>query len=110
MEKPMNDTVLENCFILKNNALASANIGIAKGSISGISQKQLDGKKTFDCSGLFLMPGIIDCHVHFRVPGAEHKEDWKSAGMACVSSGITTALDMPNNSPPTTTTRALDEK
>lgn len=52
-------------------------------------------------SGLTLMPGCIDTHVHFREPGATHKETIASGSKAAVSGGVTTFFDMPNNSPAT---------
>lgn len=60
------------------------------------SEKQL----TIDCEKrLVRLPGLIDAHVHFRTPGAEHKEDWISGARAAVHGGITTVFDMPNNNP-----------
>ncbi|KKW42903.1 MAG: Dihydroorotase [Candidatus Magasanikbacteria bacterium GW2011_GWA2_56_11] len=49
---------------------------------------------------LLTLPALIDPHVHFRVPGAAHKEDWASGARAALSGGVTTVLDMPNNDPP----------
>lgn len=59
---------------------------------------------------LTFLPALIDPHVHFRVPGGEEKEDWRSASLAAVKAGITCVCDMPNNSPPCTTARRLQEK
>eukprot|EP00002_Diphylleia_rotans_P002459 TRINITY_DN11550_c0_g1_i1.p1 TRINITY_DN11550_c0_g1~~TRINITY_DN11550_c0_g1_i1.p1 ORF type:complete len:410 (-),score=98.15 TRINITY_DN11550_c0_g1_i1:94-1323(-) len=53
----------------------------------------------FDASGLTLLPALIDPHVHFRVPGQEYKEDWRTASRAAIRGGVTTVLDMPNNIP-----------
>jgi dihydroorotase-like cyclic amidohydrolase len=55
-------------------------------------------------------PGLIDPHVHLRDPGAVHKEDWDSGTAAALAGGITCVLDMPNNTPPTTTEAALSAK
>lgn len=63
-----------------------------------------------DASGLTLLPALIDPHVHFRTPGAEHKENWISASKAAISGGITSVIDMPNNIPSCTTIRSLAEK
>ena len=63
-----------------------------------------------DAKGLTLLPALVDTHVHFRTPGAEYKEDWKSAAIACVRSGITTVCDMPNNTPTCVTNKRLEEK
>ncbi len=67
-------------------------------------------RSELDFSGLTAIPALIDLHVHFRVPGGEKKEDWKSGAIAALHGGVTTVCDMPNNSPPCTTVEALIEK
>lgn len=57
-----------------------------------------------------LFPGIIDCHVHFREPGMEHKGDMKSEAAAAFAGGVTTVCDMPNTNPATVTVAALADK
>lgn len=59
---------------------------------------------------LLAIPAMIDPHVHFRVPGHEYKEDWKSASIAAFAGGITHVFDMPNNTPSITTVDLLLEK
>ncbi len=49
--------------------------------------------------GLIAMPGLIDPHVHFRIPGQAHKEDWETGARAALSAGYTAVADMPNNIP-----------
>lgn len=66
--------------------------------------------RTIDASGLTLIPGAIDVHVHFRVPGGEYKEDYVTGSSAALAGGVTTVLDMPNTNPPITTRQALEEK
>lgn len=66
--------------------------------------------KILQAGHLHLFPCLIDPHVHFRVPGQEHKEDWKTASKAAIFGGIGTVFDMPNNQPPCTTHQALKEK
>lgn len=63
-----------------------------------------------DASNLTVLPALIDPHVHFRTPGAEHKENWITASKAAISSGITTVFDMPNNDPSCTTQERLIAK
>jgi dihydroorotase len=65
---------------------------------------------TLDATGLLLMPGLIDPHVHFRTPGYEYKENWESAAQACLRGGITTVFDMPNTHPSTITEERLKQK
>lgn len=63
-----------------------------------------------NAAGLTLFPGLIDPHVHFRTPGLEHKEDWRTAAKAAICGGYTTVFDMPNTLPPTITAELLREK
>ncbi len=66
--------------------------------------------ETIDAAGHLLLPGVIDPQVHFREPGNEHKEDLGSGSRAAVRGGVTSFLEMPNTSPPTTDQAALDKK
>lgn len=60
--------------------------------------------------GLTLLPGVIDPHVHFRDPGAPHKETIASGSRAAVAGGVTSFLDMPNTTPSATTREAIAQK
>ncbi len=53
-----------------------------------------------DVRGLFVFPGFIDPHVHFRTPGNENAENWVTGSRAALFAGVTTVLDMPNTTPP----------
>jgi len=55
------------------------------------------------------LPGLIDVHTHLRVPGGEHKEDFRSGTAAALAGGITFVLGMPNTTPPLATVAALDQ-
>ena len=63
-----------------------------------------------DATGCFVLPGIIDDHVHFREPGLTAKADIDSESRAAAAGGVTSYFDMPNTVPQTTTLEALDEK
>ncbi len=63
-----------------------------------------------DASGCFVLPGIIDDHVHFREPGLTAKADIETESCAAAAGGVTTYFDMPNTIPQTTTLEALEEK
>lgn len=69
-----------------------------------------DAERTIDARGLTIFPGLIDPHVHFRTPGMEHKEDWRTGAKAAIAGGYTTVFDMPNTLPPTTTAELLKSK
>lgn len=60
--------------------------------------------------GLYLIPGVIDDHVHFREPGLTHKADIAAESRAAAVGGVTSYMDMPNVVPQTTTPEALDDK
>jgi dihydroorotase len=66
--------------------------------------------KTIQADGLTVLPAVIDPHVHFRTPGLEYKEDWRTGARAAVRGGCTMVFDMPNTKPPTFTADLLDEK
>ena len=63
-----------------------------------------------DATGCYLLPGVIDCHVHFRDPGLTHKADVTSESRAAIAGGVTTVFDMPNTVPQTTTMEAYEDK
>lgn len=60
--------------------------------------------------GLYVLPGLIDVHVHLREPGLEHKEDMQSGTEAAALGGVTTVMDMPNTVPPVTNGGVLRDK
>lgn len=63
-----------------------------------------------DAEGLYLIPGVIDEHVHFRDPGLTYKADIHTESMAAVTGGVTSYMDMPNTNPQTTSLEALENK
>ena len=76
-------------------------IRIANGKIAEISPALLPetGEDVIDCTGLLVMPGLIDMHVHLREPGFERKEDIASGAAAAVKGGFTQICCMPNTKP-----------
>ena len=76
----------------------------------GGKQPEVTVDETIDASGCFILPGIIDDHVHFREPGLTEKADIDSESRAAAAGGVTSYLDMPNTVPQTTTLEALDDK
>jgi dihydroorotase len=84
---------------------------IEDGMVSAIAPEYTSqADQVIDAHGLTLLPGVMDMHVHFRVPGGEHKEDWSTGSSAALAGGVTTVLDMPNNTPAITTRARLEEK
>ncbi|MDR0581655.1 MAG: dihydroorotase [Prevotellaceae bacterium] len=68
------------------------------------------GSTVIDATGQWLLPGVIDTHVHFREPGATHKACIASETRAAAAGGVTSFIDMPNNTPATATLDLLEEK
>lgn len=76
-------------------------IRIENGVISevGPDLPEQDGEEIFDLSGCYVMPGLIDTHVHLRDPGQEESEDLESGSKAAIAGGFTTVVAMPNTFP-----------
>ncbi|MEF9987377.1 MAG: dihydroorotase [Bacteroidales bacterium] len=66
--------------------------------------------KTISALGMYILPGVIDDQVHFREPGNTDKATIESESIAAVLGGVTSFMDMPNNTPSTTTNEALEGK
>ncbi|MDR2140672.1 MAG: dihydroorotase [Deltaproteobacteria bacterium] len=79
-----------------------ADIWIDQGRIKAVEPNLSppEAPQALDAQGLWVLPGLIDMHVHLREPGQEHKEDLQSGLTAAVAGGFTTVLAMPNTSPP----------
>lgn len=86
-----------------------ADVGVNGGRISAIGLGG-DAAETIDCSGLDILPGVIDTQVHFREPGLEHKEDLESGSRAAVLGGVTAVFEMPNTKPNTDSAEAVADK
>jgi dihydroorotase len=67
-------------------------------------------REVVDARGLHLLPGVIDSQVHFREPGAEHKEDLASGTTAAALGGVTAIMEMPNTRPSTLGPEELADK
>ena len=105
------DLLLDNCLAMVGKKLTPEKVLLSKGKIAAIGEMPKNVRaRTIDCGGKILLPGLIDGHVHFRCPGAEHKEDWSCGSSAAIAGGITTVIDMPNNNPSCTTQQELGKK
>lgn len=77
-----------------------ADVLVEDGKVTAIEENmQVDAQRVIDAEGLFVMPGFIDLHVHFRDPGLEHKEDIYTGMASAAHGGYTTVLCMPNTKP-----------
>ncbi|MBM6577953.1 dihydroorotase [Microvirga sp. SRT01] len=88
---------------------ARVDVGVRNGRIVAIGSIG-DAGRTIDCTGLDVLPGVIDTQVHFREPGLTHKEDLASGSRAAVLGGVTAVFEMPNTKPNTDSAAAIADK
>ncbi len=95
-----------------DGTFSEGSIRIENGKIAELANKNVTdaGQQTIDASGMLVLPGAIDPHVHFREPGQLYKEGIASASKAALRGGVTTVIDMPNNNPPCTTAKRIAHK
>lgn len=105
------DTILINADIVNHDGSGKRDIGIRNGRIAAIgSLATASAGEVIDCTGLHILPGVVDSQVHFREPGLDHKEDLETGSKAAVLGGVTAVFEMPNTNPLTTNEAALADK
>lgn len=106
------DLVIHGGRIVVPDGVLEASVAIRDGLILAVGAVDAmpDADEVLDASGLHVLPGAIDVHVHFRDPGYPHKEDWASGTASAAFGGVTTVFDMPNTVPPTADAEVLAEK
>lgn len=98
----MYDLIIRDATIVSSSGRQVADIAIEGNKIAYVGGKAGGpARRDIDAIGRFVMPGVIDPHVHFRDPGDGRKETWGTGSRAAVAGGVTTVLDMPNTTPPT---------
>ena len=108
-------TLIEHGRIVNEGRTFAGSVVIEDDRIANIILEQNEQPRgTFDqvvdATGAFVIPGVIDTHVHFREPGLTEKADIESESRAAAFGGVTSYCEMPNTVPQTTTLEALDEK
>tara|TARA_B100000902_G_scaffold24626_1_gene29641 strand:+ start:15415 stop:16779 length:1365 start_codon:yes stop_codon:yes gene_type:complete len=97
------DLLVQNAMMVLPNRIVEGDLRVSNGSIKSVAPNgglvPLPGEFVIDGTGLHLLPGAIDPHVHFREPGQPEKETLESGSRAAAAGGITSFLDMPNNIP-----------
>jgi dihydroorotase len=105
------DVLLKGGVVVNQDGRGPCDVAILNGRIAGLGTFAADqAEQCLDCRGLTILPGVIDTQVHFREPGAEHKEDLETGSRAAVLGGVTAVLEMPNTKPATTSAEALADK
>lgn len=106
--------LIQNASLVLPDRVTRGDLRVTNGSIATIAPggglEPENGEYTIDATGLHLLPGVIDPHVHFREPGQPEKEDLRSGSRAAAAGGVTAFLDMPNNIPNTTNRATLEAK
>ena len=107
-------TLISNPTIVNNGEQFQGSIVVNNGKIveilRGDELPRAECDEIIEATGLYLIPGVIDDHVHFREPGLTHKATMASESRAAAAGGVTSFMEMPNTSPQTTTLEALKEK
>lgn len=105
------DVILKDGVVVNQDGEGARDLGIRNGTIAAIGDlRQASAGQTVDCRGLHILPGVIDTQVHFREPGATHKEDLESGSLSAVMGGVTAVFEMPNTDPLTVSAEALADK
>src|SRR5690606_9405543 len=107
------DLVVKNGTIVTPEGRFDAAVAIQGGRIAAIcaNEHAPAAKETLDATGLFVLPGLIEDHVHFREPGMTYKEDFETGSRAAVAGGVTTVIDMPNGTnPPLKSVETFEQK
>lgn len=103
------DYIIKNGTVVNEGCLKQQDIYIHLGKIVDDAAK-LRNPQLFDASGCYVLPGIIDTHVHFRDPGFPEKADFASESRAALEGGVTSVIDMPNTKPQTTSLAEMEAK
>ena len=108
----MQTILIANANVVNEGRITAADVFIEGGRIAKIAPG-LTGQPAdtvIDGAGKYLLPGMIDCHVHFREPGLEQKADLHSESRAAVAGGVTSIMEMPNTRPAAVTNEILEQK
>jgi len=105
------DTIVKGGRVVAGGVVQQLDVGLRAGRIACLAES-LDanpGTRVIDASGLLVLPGLVDVHVHLRDPGLTHKEDFQSGTCAAAAAGITTVVAQPNTQPAITTVETFEE-
>jgi dihydroorotase len=105
------DVVLSGGVLVNQDGEGVRDIGVSEGKIAEIGDlASASAGERVNCAGLHILPGVIDTQVHFREPGATHKEDLETGSRAAALGGVTAVFEMPNTKPLTTGAAELADK
>lgn len=97
----MFDLMLRGATIVEASGTRRADLCVSDGRVAALLDPQTPAAARVEqrVDGCYLLPGLVDAHVHLRDPGLTHKEDFASGTRAAAAGGVTTLLDMPTDDP-----------
>ena len=110
MSTPTMDLLITGAQIFHEGALRRGNLAVAGGRIVLVGNETPAAAQVIDAPGCWVLPGMIDTHVHFREPGRTDKEDFESGTRSAVLGGVTSVLEIQNNEPLITDVDSLRAK
>ncbi len=99
----MYDLLIKNGTVVHETGEYAVDVAIKDGRVAALGSGFGPAAAQVDATGLHILPGLVDLHVHFREPGMEYKEDFGSGSRSAAVGGVTTVFEMPNTIPPTAT-------
>ena len=108
------DLLITNGFLVTEQEVTRADIGVRDGRIASIARSLLASRadRVIDASGMLVMPGCIDAHVHFqlRINGDVTADDFSSGTRAAACGGVTTILDYTSQAPGQSLTASVEAR
>ena len=112
--QPVSDLIVRGATVTHRGRTEVCDLWVRGGRVErlepSISLPAGASPREIDAAGLWLLPGVIDSHVHFRDPGFPAKGSMHSESRAAVAGGVTTVFDMPNTLPPTMDVESWTDK
>ena len=108
----MQTILITNAKMVNEGQISETDLFIKNGRIEAIAPNlsNVSAGHTLDAQGQLLLPGMIDCHAHFREPGLEQKAGMHSESRAAAAGGVTSIMEMPNTKPAAVTIEILEQK
>jgi dihydroorotase len=108
----MTSILVRNGLVITSTGIYQLDIRIEDGLITEIGRglPASGVEEVIEARGHYVLPGVVDEHVHMREPGLEYKDDFEHGSKAAVKGGVTTVIEHPNTIPPVDTPSRLREK
>src|SRR5690606_21358993 len=105
------DVVFRGGTIANQDGVHRSDLAVRDGKVAALGYlSPAPSGDIVECTGLYLLPSVIDTQLHFREPGPTHKDDLETGSRAAVMGGVTAVFEMPNTNPLTTSAAALADK